>query len=881
MPASSGALQNNVNVRVAGSFPEDVAARVQRALAPQDQGAEGFGAAALLLVVISMAGAGVVALPWGAPVALAGLAAASSCIALAARLTTLSQRPRVARLTYDRKNPEIVARCLQAESVGRALSACERLVEARGRNPVGCARKPPRRLKTNVACWTLSTSNGQLVLLPDCMLLLEGGSATVIPYETLAVDVAQVRVLESDRVPADTYVADVQWRFIGDQMDYRKVSICEFGQLVLSNGYGWTLALQASSFERAQDAAAALAAMGDAGTAVNRTGRPPVKPHSAAVSPARKTAAAASAQPEPAARACYCGDCGFPHPPAARYCRGCGTSLNTLKPGALLASRFRVDCQIGRGAMGALYKVWDTHLEKCWALKELHSEGDSEEAMARFKSEAQMLSNLHHPGLPRAFDCFAENGCHYLMMDFVEGETLLAQVERDGAIPEADARETALRILDILAFLHGHDPPILHRDLKPANVMRACDRLMLVDFSIARWLRGNGTGTAIGTAGYAPPEQYRGEADARSDLYALAATVHHLLSGKAPSVPFVFDPVEGISEGMQGFLYRALRMNSDERFQSAEEMRAALLPPSNVVERTVGGPTTMLLAPAFEVQAEGMCHAVALSPDGRHLAVGSHDVRLCAVDDGQVVQQVQAGQPLASTAFSPDGALLAAGSVSGTVFLWRVPSGEEVMRFDAHTDLVTGLAFSPDGSFLASTSLDGALQIYDLAAGQVRHVGMLPGHQPRCVACSPDGTRIATACTRLVLWDAASGRHIREVELLEGVEARSVAFVGAGAGLACACSDGTVRLHVTETLQVALSLQGHQGQVLAVAASADGRLLASGATDATACLWEAPSGLPLGRLEGHGGVVSSLSFSEDGKLLATGSLDQTVRVFRL
>jgi serine/threonine protein kinase len=260
-----------------------------------------------------------------------------------------------------------------------------------------------------------------------------------------------------------------------------------------------------------------------------------------------------------------------------------------LTIGSVLQSRYRIDSKVGGGSMGAVYRAWDTRLEKYWALKGLQAEGkdagERREILERFKQEAHILSKLQHPKLPRVVDYFSEGGGHYLVMDFIEGrdlETLLAERGKPG-LPEKQVVSIACELLDVLSYLHIQNPPVLYRDMKPSNIMRkdSDGSLFLVDFGIARMIQGvRKPGTAIGTEGYSPPEQYEGKTEPRSDLYALAATMHHLLTGTAPQVPFQFSRIGSISPSLQRCLDRALENNPAARFSSAAEMKHCLESPA-------------------------------------------------------------------------------------------------------------------------------------------------------------------------------------------------------------------------------------------------------------------------------------------------------------
>ena len=285
-----------------------------------------------------------------------------------------------------------------------------------------------------------------------------------------------------------------------------------------------------------------------------------------------------------------CPDCGAAVGATAAFCGACGSSLTHRASGDVLLGRYQLEARVGKGAMGSVYRAFDTRLQCLCAIKEMAPTGvstaDSHEALRRFEEEARLLRRLSHPGLPRVQDIFSEHGRHYIVQDYIDGESLEDRLRAHGApgLPESEVLEAALAVLDVLDYLHAQAPPVLHRDVKPANIMRVRSdgRVVLVDFGIARVAR-MATGTSIGTAGYAPPEQYRGRSEPRSDLYALGATMHHLLSGVQPDVPFHFDPiatrVPAISPRTRQAVDRALHLDAERRFPSARAMRAALIAP--------------------------------------------------------------------------------------------------------------------------------------------------------------------------------------------------------------------------------------------------------------------------------------------------------------
>jgi D-alanyl-D-alanine carboxypeptidase len=239
--------------------------------------------------------------------------------------------------------------------------------------------------------------------------------------------------------------------------------------------------------------------------------------------------------------------------------------------------------------MGAVYRAADTHLgNRLVAVKEMSSRGLSPEDIVEltesFQREALLLAQLTHPNLPRIYEQFSEGDHWYLVMDFIEGETLeahLAQIP-GGRLPTPEVIQLGIQLAGVLGYLHTRQPPIVFRDLKPSNIMLMPDgRLYLIDFGIARFFKpGQTKDTApFGSSGYAAPEQYgKVQTTPQADIYSLGATLHQLLSGTDPSQnPFVFAPLRlAYPAGLEALISQMVETDRTKRPASIEAVKQEL-----------------------------------------------------------------------------------------------------------------------------------------------------------------------------------------------------------------------------------------------------------------------------------------------------------------
>jgi eukaryotic-like serine/threonine-protein kinase len=266
-----------------------------------------------------------------------------------------------------------------------------------------------------------------------------------------------------------------------------------------------------------------------------------------------------------------------------------------LRPNTVLMDRYLIQDVIGVGGMGSVYAARDLHFPKVVklvAVKEMINAAPDPLVRAtivqNFEREANILVTLNHPCIPKIFDFFTHRERSYLVLEMVSGKDMENILKgRTDFVPEDQVIAWAIEICDVLDFLHNHKPePIIFRDIKPSNIMiNAQNHVVLVDFGIAKVFTANQKGTMIGTEGYSPPEQYRGEATPVADIYALGATLHHLLTMRDPRLepPFTFSerPIKrfnpNTSTELDAVVTTALNYNPQDRFKSANDMKEALM----------------------------------------------------------------------------------------------------------------------------------------------------------------------------------------------------------------------------------------------------------------------------------------------------------------
>ncbi len=616
---------------------------------------------------------------------------------------------------------------------------------------------------------------------------------------------------------------------------------------------------------------------------------------------------------------CLNPNCQKPQNPAgSKFCQNCGSKL-------LLKEHYRALKLIGQGGFGRTFLAVDEDKPskpRC-VIKQFFPQAQGtnniQKATELFEQEAARLDSLgKHPQIPELLDYFIQDGQQYLVQEFIDGQNLAQALEAEGFFLETQIRDLLNSLLPVVEFIHSHN--VIHRDIKPENIIcRADGQLFLVDFGAAKLVTGTAlarTGTIIGSAGYAAPEQAGGKAVFSSDLYSLGVTCIHLLTQAEPFDLYSFSEATWVwrdylstpvSKQLGQILDKMLEMAINRRYQLATEVLKDLkLQPTIVTSKlplkgTPESPnalagTTPILPPQMQkwrcIQTltghTDLIYSIAVSPDRKILASASADktIKVWQLNTGQELHTLWGHtDAVLSIAISPDGEILASGSADKTIKIWQLSTGRELRTLRGHSSQVYSVAISPNGDILASGSEDKAIAIWQISTGRLLRTigGWFSGHSDivRAVAIHPRGQSLASGSADKIIkiWQLGTGKELRS---FTGHTSwvRTVAFSPDGQILASGSSDKTIKIWQVSTGWGLRSLTGHTNWVRTVAFSPDGRILASGSDDKTLKIWQLDTGRELCTLRGHSGTVYSVAFSRDGEILASGSADKTLKIWQ-
>ena len=326
-----------------------------------------------------------------------------------------------------------------------------------------------------------------------------------------------------------------------------------------------------------------------------------------------------------------------------------------LKSGDLLLDRYEIQEVVGGGGMGIVYRSRDTNFKaiRFVAVKEMISQVADplvrKNIFQIFDREANILATLRHPSIPHIYNYFTVDDRAYLILEFINGKDLDQILSETSAFPpEETVLGWAIELCDVIEYLHSHKPePVIFRDIKPTNIMvNAQNHVMLVDFGIAKIFQSGQKNTMVGTQGYSPPDQYRGEATPQVDIYAMGATLHHLLTLRDPRLeaPFSFDerPIldinKKVSSELVAIVDKALQYDPADRFQSVTEFKEALIAAGQKTGTLIhtSFPTASMshssgIKPLWTFECEDDLRGTPLYHEG-NLYAGSYDNNLYALD---------------------------------------------------------------------------------------------------------------------------------------------------------------------------------------------------------------------------------------------------------
>ncbi|WP_208766609.1 serine/threonine-protein kinase [Nostoc flagelliforme] len=629
---------------------------------------------------------------------------------------------------------------------------------------------------------------------------------------------------------------------------------------------------------------------------------------------------------------CLNPDCSNPlNPNGKKFCQSCSTPLVSL-----LRNRFRVIRVLSdEGGFGRTYLSEDVDKlnERC-VIKQLapkfQGTWSQKKAMELFAEEAQRLQDLgEHPQIPTLLAYFEQDGCLYLVQQFINGENLLKEFQQRKPYNAREIQSILLDLLPILKFIH--DRKVIHRDIKPENIIRnkSDGRLSLIDFGSSKQFTAKvqqKSGTSIGSHGYSPLEQIRdGKAFPASDLFGLGTTCFHLLTGNSPFQLWMESGYAWVNNWREYLrsplnpeldfvIDKLLKKDIHERYQSADEVlrdlspkqllalppagkssgkipptKAPDLPKSYPLVRILILVSALILLFGFQeswyrhfrrIQTSLVSRLTQHNNSGKDEAFLSQPLKI-TLGKVSLANTLQGHEnSVLSVAISPDGKTIVSSGGDRTIKLWNFATGKQISSLNAYSQQVNVVAISPDGKTLVSGSDDNTIKIWNLATR--KQIRTLTGHSDsvHALAISADSETLVSGSddNTIKIWDLATGEQIRTL-VGHTFWVRSLAISPNGVILASGSFDKTIKIwNLTKGYSIR-TLEGNYQTVTAVAISPDGKTLASGSRDRTIKLWNLTTGKEIRTLAGHANTVTSVAFSTDGKIVASGSRDRTIKLW--
>lgn len=470
----------------------------------------------------------------------------------------------------------------------------------------------------------------------------------------------------------------------------------------------------------------------------------------------------------------FCDYCGAANQSTVPCCFACGRTLSVVVEAPttqmhLHGGRYRIVDTLGQGGYGAVYKAIDIRQNnQPVALKSVNLRGlkTSEiiEATETFNRELLLLSELSHPNLPRLRENFSDPEHWYLVMDFIDGQTLEDYLQiRGGKLSLHEVVTIGMDLCAVLNYLHTRLPPVIFRDIKPSNIMRSqIGHIFLIDFGIARRFRpGLRHDTSrLGSPGYAAPEQYgQSQTSPQTDIYCLGITLWQLLSGQDPaSTPISRETIAhstlqpALSPELKDLLSQMLHPDAGQRPINIREVRERL--------RSLGMQGSTGYESLFAYKQAAVfpnTYAPAASP------VNSPPLFPLAGGGGQGSQQqyqVPAARSMAQKRrITRRNALLGITgtlAVAGGLFWHYQTTHSTPVIYTGHQSQVMAVAWAPRGGLIASGDQQGLIQVWDASSGETRQTlqsGLVPWGKVNSISWSPDGeTLVAGYEKAIAIW---------------------------------------------------------------------------------------------------------------------------------